>query len=64
MKTSAWIFGLGIFFFAPVAIIYGVLDRLQEWVGLAGLMLVGGMTLMIGVCLWTWEKKTPTAADG
>jgi len=59
VKTSAWIFGLGIFFFVPVAIIYGFLTDFTEWVGLAALTLVGGMALMIGLYLWMWEKKHP-----
>ncbi|WP_029088547.1 cytochrome c oxidase subunit 4 [Brevibacterium album] len=63
MKTSAWLFGLGIFFFAPVAIVYGFLTEWQEWVGLPGILLVGGMTLMIGVFLWLREKKSPPLAS-
>ena len=47
MKTGAWIFGLGIFFFAPVAIVYGFLTDFTEWVGLAGLILVGGIAAMV-----------------
>ena len=59
MRTSGWIFTLGFFFFVPVAIIYGFVTEFQEWVGLCAILLVGGMTLMIGLYLWTWEKKHP-----
>ena len=59
MRTSGWIFTLGFFFFVPVAIIYGFVTDFQEWVGLPAILLVGGMTLMIGLYLWTWEKKHP-----
>lgn len=59
MRTSGWIFTLGFFFFVPVAIIYGFVTDFQECVGLPAILLVGGMTLMIGLYLWTWEKKHP-----
>ncbi len=52
MKVEGWLFGSGTFFFIPVAIIYGILTRGEELVGVIALLLTGGLSLMIGWFLW------------
>ncbi len=52
MKVEAWLFGSGTFFFIPVAIIYGILTRGEELVGVTALLLTGGLSLMVGWYLW------------
>ncbi|NQD42514.1 aa3-type cytochrome oxidase subunit IV, partial [Glutamicibacter halophytocola] len=33
MKIESWIFLGGVFFFAPVAVVYGYMTNWSEWVG-------------------------------
>lgn len=47
MKVEAWLFGAGVFFFTPVGFIYGVITDWQEPVGVVGLFLTAGLSLMI-----------------
>ena len=51
MKIESRIFGLGAFFFVPVAVIYGFLTNWTEWVGALGVLLLGGLAGMIGAYL-------------
>ncbi len=48
MKIESWIFGSGVFFFTPVALVYGFLTNWNEPVGLLGILLVAGLSGMIG----------------
>ena len=48
MKIESRIFGLGVFFFIPVSIVYGFLTNWCEWVGILGILLLGGLAGMIG----------------
>jgi len=48
MKVETWLFSAGGFFFAPVGIIYGFVTKWQEPLGVTGLLLVAGLSLMIG----------------
>ena len=43
MKLESRIFGYGVFFFVPVAFIYGYLTNWTEWVGTLAILLVGGV---------------------
>lgn len=43
MKTSAIIFSSGIFFFIPLAIVYGILTDFNELVGFPAILLLGGL---------------------
>lgn len=52
MKVESWLFGSGTFFFVPVAVIYGILTRWQEPVGVVSLLLTGLLALMVGWFLW------------
>ncbi len=57
MKIESRIFGLGVFFFVPVALIYGFLTNWSEWVGILGVLLVGGLAGMIGAYLAFTGKR-------
>lgn len=57
MKTAAILFGTGIFFFVPVAIIYGFLTEFQEMVGFPALLITGLMSLMIGGYLYLHHRS-------
>ncbi|NYE94401.1 preprotein translocase subunit Sss1 [Psychromicrobium silvestre] len=51
MKLESRLFGIGSFFFVPVAVVYGFLTDWKEWVGILGILLVGGLAGMIGFYL-------------
>ncbi|MDF2049350.1 cytochrome c oxidase subunit 4, partial [Arthrobacter sp. Cr_A7] len=57
MKIESWIFGAGVFFFVPVALVYGFLTNWGEWVGILGILLVGGLAGMIGGYLGFTGKR-------
>jgi hypothetical protein len=48
VKVEAWLFGGGVFFFTPVAFIYGIVTGWDEPVGVVGILLTSGLALMIG----------------
>jgi hypothetical protein len=51
VKIESWIFGGGVFFFVPVALVYGFLTNWMEPVGLLGVLLIAGLAGMIGAYL-------------
>ena len=57
MKTSAIIFSSGIFFFIPVAIVYGILTDFNELVGFPAILLLVGLALMIGGYLFLQHRS-------
>ena len=57
MKIESWIFGAGVFFFVPVSLVYGFLTNWGEWVGILGILLVGGLAGMIGGYLGFTGKR-------
>ena len=57
MKIESRIFGLGVFFFVPVSVIYGFLTGWSEWVGILGILLLGGLAGMIGAYLGFTGKR-------
>ncbi|KIS27120.1 cytochrome C oxidase subunit IV [Arthrobacter sp. SPG23] len=57
MKIESWIFGAGVFFFVPVSVVYGFLTNWTEWVGILGVLLVGGLAGMIGAYLGFTAKR-------
>ena len=52
MKVESWLFGAGVFFFVPIAAIYGILTGWQEPVCTVALVLTGGLAAMVGWYLW------------
>ena len=57
MRTSGLIIGAGIFFFIPIAFVYGYLTDFQELVGFPAIALVGLMSLMIGGYVYLQDKQ-------
>ena len=57
MKTETTLFGSGVFFFAPLAVIYGIVTSWHEPVGAAALFLTGGLALLIGLFLWITSRR-------
>lgn len=57
MKIEARIFGYGVFFFVPVAIVYGILTEWNEPVGYLALLLVAGLAGMVGAYLGFTGKR-------
>ncbi|KRF04648.1 cytochrome C oxidase subunit IV [Arthrobacter sp. Soil782] len=51
MKVETRLFLLLVPFFVPVAVVYGFLTNWSEWVGILGILLVGGVAAMIGFYL-------------
>ncbi|GAB3266826.1 cytochrome c oxidase subunit 4 [Arthrobacter pigmenti] len=47
MKVETFLFSLYVFFFVPVGTIYGFVTGWSEWVGILGLILIGGLAGMI-----------------
>jgi len=56
VKIETMLFGSGIFFFAPVGLIYGLLSG-WEAVGTTGLLLTGGLSALIGGYLWITARR-------
>ncbi|MGB9034595.1 cytochrome C oxidase subunit IV [Arthrobacter sp. UCD-GKA] len=48
MKVESWLFLGGVFFFTPVAIVYGIMTKWNEPVGVLATFMLVGMTLMVG----------------
>ena len=57
MKIEARLFGFGVFFFVPVAIVYGFLTEWNEPVGYLALLLVAGLAGMVGAYLSFTAKR-------
>lgn len=57
MKVETTLFGAGALFFAPIAIIYGFITSWHEPVGVAGLLLASGLSLLIGLYLWVTSRR-------
>lgn len=56
MKVETWLFSAGVFFFAPIAVIYGFVTKWQEPVGVVAIVLSAGLSLLIGFYLW-WTSR-------
>ena len=57
MKIESRLFGFGVFFFVPVAIVYGFLTEWNEPVGYLALLLVAGLAGMVGAYLSFTAKR-------
>ena len=63
MKVEQWLFWTGAFFFIPLAGIYGWLTDWSEWVGIIGLLLLGGLSIMIGSYLGLTARRVGTRPE-
>lgn len=63
MKVESWLFGTGVFFFIPIAFIYGWLTDWHEWVGTLGILLLGGLAGMIGSYLGVTARRVGTRPE-
>lgn len=52
MKVETWLFGFGAIFFAPVAVVYGILTGWDEPVGPVALLLTAALVAMVGWYFW------------
>lgn len=57
MKVESWIFLGGIFFFTPIAVVYGYMTNWTEWVGLLALLMLVGLSAMVGGYLYFTAKR-------
>ena len=57
MKTETTLFGAGVVFFAPLAIIYGIVTSWNEPVGAAALFLTAGLALLIALFFWITSRR-------
>jgi uncharacterized membrane protein len=57
VKIEARLFYAGTFFFVPLGFLYGWLTGWREAVGLAGLLLTGGLAAMIGFYLYATGRR-------
>ncbi len=56
LKTEAFLFGAGVIFFAPIALIYGLLTD-WEPVGSVALFLLAGLSGLVGIYLWVLSHR-------
>lgn len=57
MKSSIYVFVLNGLFFAAMGVVYGFYTNFTELVGFPALLLVGVMSVMIGVYLWLTDRR-------
>jgi hypothetical protein len=57
VKIETTLFASGAFFFAPLAIVYGIVTSWHEPVGAAALFLTAGLALLIGLYLWITSRR-------
>jgi hypothetical protein len=57
MKVETWLFGAGAAFFAPIAIVYGFVTRWKEPLGVTGIGLTAGLSVMIAFYLWLTSRR-------
>lgn len=64
MKVESWIFLGGVFFFIPVAVVYGYMTNWDEWVGFLALLMLAGLSAMVGwYLLFTARRVGPRPED-
>ena len=56
MRIETMVFGIGVFFFLPLAVIYGLLSG-WEWVGTVGLFLLVGLFALVAGYLWITGRR-------
>jgi hypothetical protein len=56
VKIETLVFGIGVFFFTPIAFVYGILSD-WEAVGVVGLLLLAGLSALVGGYLWITARR-------
>jgi len=57
VKTETTLFGSGVLFFTPIAIIYGFVTSWNEPVGTSALFLTAGLALLIALYFWITSRR-------
>jgi hypothetical protein len=57
MKVETWLFGSGVFFFTPIAIVYGLITNWNEPVGVVAIGLTAGLGFLIGGYLFVTSRR-------
>jgi uncharacterized membrane protein len=57
VKVETWLFASGVGFFTPLAIVYGLVTRWHEPVGVVALGLTTGLALLIGIYLYVTGRR-------
>lgn len=57
MKVETLIFSSGVLFFTPMGVLYGVITKWDEPVGVVGLFLSTGLSLLIGIYFWLTSRR-------
>lgn len=57
MQIESRLFFMGVPFFLVVDVVYGFMTNWSEWVGILGILLVGGLAAMIGFYLAFTAKR-------
>jgi uncharacterized membrane protein len=57
MKIETALFGSGVFFFGPIAVIYGIVTSWNEPVGTSALFLTAGLAALIALYFWLTSRR-------
>jgi uncharacterized membrane protein len=57
VKVETWIFAAGALFFAPIAVIYGVVTSWDEPVGAVAIFLVAGLAALIAAYFYLLSRR-------
>ena len=57
MKVETTLFAAGALFFAPLAIVYGIVTSWHEPVGASALFLTAGLALLIALFFWITSRR-------
>jgi len=57
VKIETTLFASGAFFFAPLAVVYGIVTNWHEPVGASALFLTAGLALLIGLYFWITSRR-------
>ena len=57
MQVETWLFGAGVGFFTPIAIVYGLITDWKEPVGVVAIFLTSGLALLIALYLFFTSRR-------